>query len=131
MTTLERRWAARTLDGLAPELDGTPRPSAIGADRFVADFVASQPSALQGVGLRVLLLLFVLLPVLVLGRPRRFFSLRMDLRERYFLWWYEHPIYVVRQLAIVMKTLLCLHWLGHPDVQRRLGCDKPNARPSI
>lgn len=130
MTRLEQRWAVRTLDAMAPDLAGAPRPSQIGADVFLREFLSLQPRSLR-FGLRVLLVLFALLPLVVVGRPRLFFNLAPELRERYFGRWYKSPVYVIRQLALSLKSLVGIHWCGHPEVQKLLGYRKANALPPV
>ena len=130
MTRIETQWAVRALDAMAPPLDGAPRPSEIGADRFVEEFIRGQGFGL-GLGLRFVLLLFHLGPLFVVGRPRLFHNLREAPRDRYLDRWYMSRIYTIRQLAIALKSLLCIHWAGHPAVQRRLGYVKANAEPAV
>jgi hypothetical protein len=119
MTGWEVRLGVRVLDAMAPRMAEIPPPSALGAGTFLVKFVAAQPAPL-GLGLRALILLYAACPVFVLRTPRWVWNLTADQQVRYFSGWENSRFYLFRMASLSLKTLLALHWVGHPEVRERV-----------
>ncbi|HVO31668.1 MAG TPA: hypothetical protein VMV18_13065, partial [bacterium] len=96
----------RVFDHAADSLLGETVDRARTAD-FLRDFGRRAPAHVAW-GLRVVLWLTLLSPLLLVGRARSFLSLSAE--ECAGLWSkaLEHRRYAVRQLALVLKALACL-----------------------
>lgn len=72
-------------------------------------------------GLKALLILFDLLPVLFLCRPCRFIHLSPELQDRYLTDWQESRIYWRRMVVVLLKTLFGMGYYSDPKVLDRIG----------
>lgn len=119
----ERRCLIAVADTILPR-DPEGRFPLGGADAPVValadDMLARGPTEL-GLGLRLALLAVLLAPLLVLGRVRTFVGLdraqRLELLRRL----RASRFYAVREIPVLLKSLVCLAWAGLPEVQRAIG----------
>jgi hypothetical protein len=119
----ERRWLVRVFEtilpsGIAPQV--TRGAADVPMGRFVDDFAAHAP-LMALAGLRVGLWMVMLAPLFVLRRARLFLGLptaeRLLLLDR--LRRSNH--YLVREAALLLKTVACLGFCGLAAVQEPLG----------
>lgn len=130
--SFERDWIVALFETVIPS-DADPRVP-LGADqapmrRFVDDLLDHAP--LQFIaGFRACVWLTQLAPPFVLARPRTFLGLgrseRLLLLERF----HASPIYLLRELPLLLKTIGCLGFCGLPAVQAQLGITPRDALPA-
>jgi hypothetical protein len=87
---------------------------------YVDDLLRHAPAHF-GWGLRACTWLVWLCPLLVLGRARTFLGLSRTDRARLLDRLAESPVYLIRELPLLFKTVACLGFCGLPAVQRGLG----------
>src|SRR5690606_9983814 len=97
-------------------------------DRFLVDLGQRAPARVL-LGLRLVLWLVWLGPWPVIGRPRTFGGLteaqRLEVLERLA----RSRFYVLREAPILLKTVACLGYCGHPDVHAAIGIRSRDATP--
>ena len=132
MSRCERRWIVSVVHAIYPSgVTGFP----LGAkefpmDHFVEDFF--KYTSLQARwGLRFAFLLFQILPFLFIGRLRFFHRLDPKDQQRYLECWHTHRFHVIRGVTVLFKLVASLGFCGFPEVQERIGYDKPNRQPPI
>lgn len=84
---------------------------------------------LATVGMRLSALLLLLAPVLLLGRLQLFTRLGADGQDRVLAAANAHPLYVVRQSVLALKTFVCLGYFRDPRVRLHYGLDRLLERP--
>ena len=121
--SLERRWFAVVFDTILPDgvVPGLPGASRVPLDRFLADFGSVAPARMLW-GVRAALWFVVwLAPLLVLGRFRSFLGLGAEDRLRLLHELKKSDRYLVRELPVLLKSIACLGYCGHPAVLRGIG----------
>jgi hypothetical protein len=130
LSNYERRLLLDLLVSLMPS--GDPAMPIGAADvplgRFIDDLLDSAP--LQFVaGVRACLWIVVLSPLFVLRRFSTFFGLEPGEQVQCLRKLRDNPIYVVREIPTLLKTIGCLGLCGLPHVQHRLGIHPIDATP--
>ncbi len=85
-------------------------------DGFVRRFLeeSSWPLWLATVGSSIA---FVLCPILTVYRPLPSFLLSESVRDRHADRMADHPLYLIRQAAVMIKTVMGMHWGAHPRIR--------------
>lgn len=118
LTRVERRWAHLALTTIFPS---GAHPRVRGAD--VIDGGASLEEVCQRVparvalGLRAAVWLFALAPLFVLLRPHLLQGLDIPVRERVVAALLAHRVYVIRQLALLLKAFGALMFFAAAGVR--------------
>ncbi len=89
-------------------------------DAFLHELEATAPGQFLW-GLRACAWLVHVSPPFVLGRLATFASLSVEERQRLLDRMAESPLYLVREMPLLFKTVACLGFCGLPEVQRRVG----------
>ena len=127
----ERRWLLAIIctilpSGSAERLPWGATDAPLGS--FLDDLLDSAPLKFVA-GVRACVWLVVLSPPLLLGRFTTFFGLnaadRLLVLERL----KQNPIYVVREMPLMFKMIVCLGFCGLPQVQHALGIHPIDATP--
>jgi hypothetical protein len=117
----EQRWRDELCRAAIPETDSSDLPawSDLDADELWARFAAIAPPALQR-SWRVTVWVTTLRPLLRLGRPHRFGRLSPDEQQARLDAMGEHPSYAMRQLASLLRLVVCVGYLGNEGVRARV-----------
>lgn len=94
---------------------------------FLADFLGHGPAPALWL-FRLLLWAFQFLPVVLIGRFRRFDRLNEEEKDRYVCAWAGHGSYLVAQGFSLLKIMAGLAWCGDPEFQRAIGMDGRNTQ---
>ncbi len=97
-------------------------------ERFLQDLGQRAPTRAL-LGLRLVLWLVWLGPLPILGRPRTFAGLGEDQRVALLDALARSRSYVLREAPMLLKTLACLGYCGHPDVHAAIGLTSRDATP--
>jgi hypothetical protein len=121
--SVEQRVLCAAFDALIPPGEDARLP--LGArdvplHRFLDDLLERAPLHFAA-GLRVVALLLLVCPPFVIGRLASFLGLEPRARLSVLLRLQQSPIYVVREVPLLLKTVACLGYCGLPEVQARLG----------
>ncbi|MCC7076528.1 MAG: hypothetical protein IT198_05330 [Acidimicrobiia bacterium] len=103
------------------ELGGTTDP----VEDFVGGFAATLPPARRAAIRFGLDLLWLLAPLVLLGRTATFGGLTQDERERLLERIAYSKLYPIRVLGLMLKSFAGLAVIGDPAVRRGLGIDPP------
>ena len=135
LTSIERRWTQVALTSIFPS---GVAPHVRGADVIdngaALEDVCRRVPARVALGLRAAVWIFAFGPLLVLHRLRTLAGLDEKARERVVLALLTHRIYVVRQLALLLKAFGALMFVAaagvregivHPESLVRLRSAKP------
>ncbi len=76
-------------------------------------------------GLKALLVIFDLCPVIFTFKPRRFVNLSAEDQDLYILDWMESRIYWRRMVVTLLRTFYGMGYYSDPDVLSELGCYEP------
>lgn len=131
LTRFERRWLLTVVDAILPS--GTSARLPVGArdvpmDGYFDDLLRRAPGKVR-FGLRVTLWAIWLAPLFVLGKLRTFGGLGEDDRIALLHKLRRSNRYLIREAPILFKTMACLGYGGHPEVQRRVGIDQVDETP--
>lgn len=85
-------------------------------DRYLKDLPAG-----GAFGIRALLIIFDLCPLIFTFKPRRFVNLSIEDQDLYILDWMESRIYWRRMVVVLLKTLFGIGYYHDPDVLKELG----------
>ncbi len=127
----ERRWLVEVFQTILPSR-ADPQLS-LGAadlpiDRFIDDLTMHAPRRLV-LGLRLALWVVVFSPLVLSRRLRTFFGLgradRVALLDRL----RQSRWYLLRELPVLLKSVACLGYCGHPAVQAQIGIRPIDERP--
>jgi hypothetical protein len=127
----ERRWIALVAATIFPAdaALGFPGADAVAWDPFLDDLEEGMPTrALAGFKL-ALAFVALLAPLLVLGRLRTFSGLASDERLRLLGALRASRIYLVRELPVLLKSVVALAYCALPEVRRRLSLPVDAAPP--
>lgn len=133
LSSFERRWVAAIFEAVYPS-DLEPRlmvgAARAGLEPFIDDLFARGPRATLG-GIRLLTWVVVLLlPLLVLARPRTFMGLKPGDRTRMFEKLSHSNVYSLREIPSLYKMLGGLGYCALPEVQRAVGIPNAGEQPS-
>ncbi len=96
-------------------------------ERFFDDLALRAPAEFR-VGLRGCIWLLTFAPLFILGRPRLFLGLTATERGVLLQRLSENPIYLLRELPLLFKTVACLALCGTPEVQTHLNIAPRDSR---
>jgi hypothetical protein len=118
LSQTERQWAHTALTTIFPS---GAHPRVRGADVIdggaALEGVCQQVPARVALGLRIAVWLFAMSPMIVLLRPRTLRSLDAATRERVVLGLLSSRVYVVRQLALLLKAFGALLFIAADGVR--------------
>ena len=117
----EEQVALAAFEAIFPSFEGSPL--GIGAAdvdmrAFLLDVLAAYPPRLR-YGLRALFWLLDVSAVLTTGWS--FPRLPVEMRERLLLRFYNSRVYYLRYIALMLKAVASLGFLGFPEVRQRIG----------
>lgn len=117
----EERIALSAFEAIFPNYEGSSL--GIGAAdvemrAFLLDVMATYPPRLR-TGLRALF--WLLDAAALVAKGRSFARLPPDLREQLLLRFYNSRIYYLRSIALMLKAVAALGFLGFPEVRERIG----------
>jgi hypothetical protein len=130
MSRLERRWLLTIFDAMVPgPADGG---LAIGGGddavgRFLDDLERRAPLEPR-LGLRVAVWVVTLGPIFWRLRLRPFGRLKRAERVEFLDAMAAHPVYVLRELPVLLKTFLCMGLFALPPAQRAMGMPAADAQ---
>ncbi len=130
-TAFERRGLSLVFETLVPSGQSEQFPRGAGdfpLDRFLDDLADHAPARVL-LGLRACLWLVILCPPFVLRRLSTFFGLAAAERIALMLRLKESPIYLVREIPLLFKTMACLAVCGLAEVQAPLGIEPRDESP--
>lgn len=113
---------------LLPRADGQPGAADVDLVGFWNGFFRVAPP-LAAVGLRLSAALLAVAPAFLIGRLRLFPGLSADEQDRALAAANTHPLYVVRQSVLALKTFVCLAYFRNPQVRLRFELDRLLERP--
>jgi hypothetical protein len=114
----EVTWAKAVFDAVLPEHAGLPHGIApMKPEHFFARTVA-QSSIEQAIGMRLALWIVALAPIWFLRRPTTISSLVPTERQRILDRLLLSPIYVVRQLCLMLKAVASMLYAQSPEARR-------------
>ena len=127
----ERRWLLAIISLVLPAGAGERLPwgaADVPLGSFLDDLLDSAPLKFVA-GVRACVWMVVLCPPLLFGRMKTFLGLndadRLLVLERL----KSSPIYVVREMPLMFKMIVCLAFCGLPQVQKRLGIHPTDTTP--
>ncbi|MFW5924596.1 MAG: hypothetical protein ACOCV4_00410 [Myxococcota bacterium] len=125
MLAFERRWAQALLEAFAPPGGAGLAPEAGEVD-YVGGFERMNDAftARAALGLRAALWIGALAPLWMWGRPSRVTTMPLERRTRLVAEICEHRIFLVRELAFLLKTAASFALLGTPSVRARSNYDR-------
>ncbi len=124
MLLFERRWAQVILDSFAPpEGPGlAPRPGEV-STLVAFDTLRAGCSKPARLALRAAVWLVTFSPLWLIGRMRRFPALAGSERLAVLGKLLEHPVFIVREAAFLLKTVACMGLLASEEMRKRSGYD--------
>lgn len=133
LTALEKRSALSIYEAIFPSSAGETislgaRDVAMGA--YLDDYFASCP-ALSTITIRLGLFLMQILPLFFIGKLKLFKNLSKPDKEKYLERWSKNKIYLIRQLALLVKVVGAFGYCGFPEVQRQMGIVKEKQFPPV
>lgn len=117
------------ISALLPGGGGLPGIAELDLAPFVTRFLR-ETSWMMWFGALGAALLFVVSPVITIGWPLPAFLLPAAALDRHAHQMGESDVYVVRQCAVLIKTIGALHWAAHPAVRPLLGLEPYGADPT-
>jgi hypothetical protein len=131
LLNFERRWLLAIIATILPTGVGERLPwgaadAPLGS--FLDDLLDSAPLKFVA-GVRACVWLVVLCPPLLLGRMKTFFGLDAEDQLLVLERLKQSPIYVVREMPLMFKMIVCLGFCGLPHVQQKLGIHPTDTTP--
>jgi len=131
LTGIEKRWLRSALAALIPA--GANRRFPLGALETGAlklgeDMLAQSP-LLAALGVRAAIWVAYLFPLFVVGKLKTLSGLSPDEQDRYLNRLYDHPLYLIRQTILLLKSVACLSYLADDRVREALGMMRPRNLP--
>ena len=108
------------LGAMLPPAHGLPGAAELDLDAFVVRF-RRDTSATMWLGTVASAIVFVCLPVFTIGVPLPAFLLPAAWRDRHADRMAEHPLYLVRSAALMLKLVVGLQWAAHPRIREAFG----------
>lgn len=128
MTRLETFWAGLVLPSFAgSDVGFTVREGEVDYLAGLARFMGSA-SQKANLGIRFAFFLAVTTPVWIGGRFRGFASLTPEERAEHLDGMSRHPIFLVRELCLLLKLIACMAIFRAPTTRARTGYDGDPAR---
>jgi len=124
---MEMRWANAAFGAIFPSGASERIPLGIcdmDLEGYLTD-IRSRVSFRTALALRATLWVIAFSPILVLGRPRTLASLDQAARERVLAAILASSIYLVRQLAMLLKTVGAVFYASHPAVREGILGEAP------
>jgi hypothetical protein len=128
MFAFERRWAHATLEGFAPPTGPGLAPRDVTIDWMAAwDIMNDGGTAKARIGTRLAVWIMVFAPLWMLIAPRTLPSLSIEERSRVIDRLLTSKIWLVKELALLVKLIASMALLGDPTLRARSGYDaNPN-----
>ncbi len=133
LTSWEKRSALSIYDAIFPsgaseKMSLGARDVALGA--YLDDYFSSCP-ALSTITIRLGLFLMQIFPLFLIGKLKLFKSLSKNDKEKYLEKWAKNKIYLIRQLALLVRMVGAFGYCGFPEVQHQMGIVKEKQLPPI
>jgi hypothetical protein len=131
ISKMEKRWLQEALAALIPAGRSSRFPlSALdtGALKLSEEMLDKSP-LLAALGVRAAIWVAYLFPLVALGKPRTLAGLSEEEKEVYLNRLYDHPIYLIRQTLLLLKSVACLSYLADDRVREALGLRRPRNLP--
>lgn len=133
LTRWEKSSASSIYDFMFPS--GADEKMSLGAKdvafgAYLDDYFASCP-ALSTITIRLGLFLIQIFPLFFTGKLKFFTSLSVSDKEAYMEKWSKSRIYVMRQIALLVKMVGAFGYCGFPEVQRQMGIVKEKQFPPV
>ena len=133
LTRMETRWAHAAFGAIFPSGASDKIPLGIcdlDLDGYLTDMRSRVPFR-AALGLRIAIWVIALAPLFVLHRVATIASLDKASRETLMKKMLDSPIYVVRQLVMLLKALGAVLYAGTPAVRESILAASPNAIPEV
>lgn len=115
---LERRWARALMGAMLPATPGGgPGIDALDLEPFWSDYERTAPPLVR-LGLRASIWILTWLPLLSGRGLRPFHRLPAAQRDRLLCAWSESRWYLLRQLVMTVKVIVCFAAFRDPEVRR-------------
>lgn len=131
ISKMEKRWLQEALAALIPAQASVRFPLGAldtGSLALAEDMLDKSPF-LAGLGVRAAIWVAYLFPLVVLKKPRTLAGLSAEEKEVYLNRLYDHPIYLIRQTILLLKSVACLSYLADDRVREALGLMRPRNLP--
>ena len=131
LTGMEKRMLKASLAALIPAQAHPRFPLGAldtGALELAERMLASSPW-LAATGVRASIWVAYFFPLLVMGKPCTLSGLSPEEADDYLNRLYEHPIYLVRQTVLLLKSVACLSYLADDRVREAVGMMRPRRLP--
>lgn len=131
MLAFERRALLVIFDAILPPGAHPKLPHGardIPIHRFFDDAERDAPFDFM-LGLRASLWVIWLCPLFAIGRFRTFGGLSQGERLRVLRWLQARPLYFLREMPSIAKTVACLAYCGLPQVQKAIGIERVDKSP--
>lgn len=133
LTAWEKRSALSIYEAIFPSgasetITLGARDVALGA--YLDDYFETCP-ALSTITIRLGLFVMQILPFFFTGKLKLFKNLKKQDKEKYLEKWAKNRIYLIRQLALLVKMVGAFGYCGFPEVQHQMGIVKEKQLPPI
>lgn len=131
ISEIEKRWLTAALAALIPANANARFPLGAldtGAVKLSEEMLADSPF-LAAMGIRAAIWVAYLFPLFVLGQLKTLAGLSPDDQDRYLNRLYDHPLYLIRQTILLLKSVACLSYLADDRVREAVGMMRPRNLP--
>ncbi len=131
LSSMEKRWLTAGLAALIPAQANARFPLGAldtAAVKLSEDMLAQSPF-LAAMGVRAAIWVAYLFPLFIVGKMKTLAGLSPDDRDRYLNLLYDHPLYLIRQTILLLKSVACLSYLADDRVREALGMMRPRNLP--
>jgi hypothetical protein len=111
-----------------PATDGLPGLADIDVDGYLGRF-RRESGGLIWLGVVLGSVLFALSPLITIGVPLPSFLLRAGTLDRYADRVAQHPVYLIRQTILLVKSMAGMHWGAHATVREQFSLPAYPADP--
>jgi len=120
------KWLRTQLDAIIPEGGEIPVSAEEGGAVEIFQDMASHLPALTGMSLHAAVVFVEFAgPLFGLKKTGRFSGLDSEKKTECLQGLSKSPIYLVRQMVMLLKMIACMGWGADPRVRRSLGYDRP------
>jgi hypothetical protein len=132
LTPLERRWAVDLLRAFAPETTGEGLVPLPGEVDYLATFdrMRARATRLAALGLRAAVWLIALTPLWQRGRFATMSALPVQARAEKLAELLAHRLFIVRELALLLKLCAAMALFASPSVRARSAYDDVHDAPA-
>jgi hypothetical protein len=128
---MEKRWLRSALAALIPARANARFPLGAldtAAVKLSEEMLAQSPF-LAAMGVRAAIWVAYLFPLFIVGKLKTLSGLSPDEQDRYLNRLYDHPLYLIRQTILLLKSVACLSYLADDRVREALGMMRPRNLP--